>query len=166
MACRIEKLICESVASLEEGASVQRAAELMAERGVGALVVTRSAHVVGLFTERDLLMRVVGPGYEPKRVKLGAVCSRDLISIAHDGSCHEAIRKMHSYRCRRLLVYDDNEFLGLVRLPDVAKAMAEGRSLNNLVLNAFAAVTLMVACGVIAMMVYRLPEMLELIARL
>lgn len=166
MACRIERLICESVASLEEQASVQRAAQVMAERGVGALVVTRDGDLVGLFTERDLLMRVVGPGYEPKRVKVGTVCSRDLVGIAYDGSCQEAIQKMHSSGCRRLLVYDNNEFLGLVRLPDVAKVMAEGRSLNNLILNSFAAVTLMVAFGVIAMMVYRLPEMLELIARL
>lgn len=162
MTCRIEKLICESVVSTDEDVTVQEATELMAGEDVSALVVTHDQQVVGLFTEHDLLRKVVALGKDPAHRTLGEVCTRDLITVPYDSTCQEAIRKMRAHRCRRLLVYDDDDFLGLVKLPDVAHALAEGGSVNNFLLNAIATVTLSLAVGVIAIMVYKLPEMMQL----
>lgn len=162
MSCKIDSLIHEAVASLAEDATVQRAAELMAQRNLGSLVVTRGGEVVGLFTERDLLRRVVGAGRDPNDLVVGDVCTRSLVSIAHDKSCHAAVAKMQAHLCRRLLVYRGQRFIGLVNLTDVAHAMAEKGRGKDLIVNALGAVTLAVAVGVIAMLLFQLPQMLQL----
>ena len=75
MTCRIEHFVRESVASLEEDKTVQEAVELMADHNADSLVVTRKGRVVGLFTERDLVKRVVGPGKQPSALKLKDVAT-------------------------------------------------------------------------------------------
>jgi CBS domain-containing protein len=71
MRCTVESLVSEVVVTLDEQASVQAAAELMAERNLGSLVITRDGRVSGLFSESDLLRRVVGAGRDPAAVTVG-----------------------------------------------------------------------------------------------
>jgi len=96
---------------------------------------------------------------------LGEVCSRDLVSISADSDCHQAVLRMRANGCRRLLVYRGREFTGLVSLTDVAAAMAEQRRGRNLLVNVVGGVTLSVAIGVIVMLAYQLPQMLQLAQR-
>lgn len=162
MACSVADLVHESIVSLEEHANVQQAAALMAQHQVGSLVVTREGRVAGLFTERDLVRRVIGPGKDPNTVILADVCTRNLLSIPYDSKCLAAMAKMQAHRCRRLLVFRGNQFLGLVSLTDLAHAIAGKRRGNDLVVNVFGAITLAVAVGVIAMLLFQLPDMLRL----
>lgn len=165
MACKIDSLVREAVASLDEGASVQQAAELMAERNQGSLVVTREGRVIGLFTERDLLRRVIGPGLQPRDLRLNEVCTHDLVSAPHDSSCRDAIEKMHKNLCRRLLVYRGQRFIGLVSLTDLAHAMASKGGRKDLLVNAVGAITVAVAMFVIALLLFQLPDMLQFAGR-
>lgn len=165
MACLVDKLITRNVVSLDEGATVQEAVEAMALTNLGSVTVTRNGRINGLFTERDLVHRVVSQGLDPKTTPLGAVCSRKLISITHTTGCWEAIHKMRAARCRRLLVYKGKEFLGLVKLHDVAHELAEGRSKQGFLVNAVGGLTLLVALAVIAMLIYQLPNMMSLAQR-
>lgn len=162
MNCRIEHFVRESVASLEEENTVQQAVKLMADQNVGSLVVTRKGKVVGLFTERDLVKRVVAPGKQPGTLMLKDVATTScLITVAHDTSCEEAINKMRSNSCRRLLVYRDDRFMGLVNLPNLAFALAEKGSGRNVLANIFVAVAVVVAVSVIIMLILLLPDMLD-----
>ena len=94
MACTIDSLVHEAVATLDEDATVQQAAELMTRRNVSSLLVTRHGEVIGLFTERDLLRRVIGARRDPGDLCLGDVCTRSLVSISYESSCGQAIEKM------------------------------------------------------------------------
>lgn len=165
MACMIEELIKESVVTMDESASVQQAAELMSAQNTGSLVVTRENRVLGLFTERDLLRRVVSENRDPASTPLSEVCSCDLVSINHDSSCEDAIRKMRAHYCRRLVVYRGDRFAGMLSLPDVASALAEKGHGKDFLVNAFGAVTFAVAIGVIAMLIYQLPDVLQVAGR-
>jgi len=162
MACRIDKLINAPIESLEDSVDVQEAVAFMARRDLGSVVVTRSDRVIGLFTEKDLIKRVVGPGKNPKSVTLGEVCIRDLISVSDDVSCETAIKTMRSNHCRRLFVYQENKFLGLVTLPEIAQTLAEQRSGKNLLVNLAGGVTLLVTLCVIGLWLYQLPDMARL----
>ena len=162
MACRIDRLISD-VVSMEQDASVQQAAELMMTRNVDYLVVMHGGSVVGLFTERDLLRRVVGRGVSPSHVTLGAACTRDLVSISHDSSCLEAVIKMRTRRCRRLVVYRGDQLAGLVNLPELASAVAESGGKRDMLVNILGGITFAVAVGVITMLILQLPEMLQLL---
>lgn len=166
MACSVADLVHESIVSLEEHANVQQAAALMAQHKVGSLVVTSEGRVAGLFTEQDLVRRVVGPGKDPNSVILADVCTRNLLSVPYDSKCLTAMAKMQAHRCRRLLVFRGNQFLGLVSLTDLAHAIAGMRRGNDLVVNVIGAITLAVAVGVIAILLLQLPEMLQLAEQL
>ncbi len=162
MTCSVEGQVQTRLVSLDERVSVQQAAELMTERMVGSLVVTRDDDVVGLFTEQDLLRRVVADGRVPAEVTLGEVCTRDLIAISADTDCLRAIAKMQANHCRRLLVYRGQRFLGVVNLTDLAHALTQKGRGQNFVVNVFGVVTLAVAVAVIAILLFKLPEMMQL----
>ncbi len=165
MTCKIDSLVTERVASLDESCLVQEAAELMARDNLGSLVVTDGGKLSGMFTERDLLRRVVGEARDPRQVRLAEVCTRNLVAIDRQGSCEEAIRLMQSNRCRRLVVNWGDTFFGLVTMRDVAEAMASQGGRKDIVVNVFGAVTLAVALGVIVMLFLQLPDMLQLVER-
>ena len=162
MTCNIEHFVRESVASLEEDGSVQQAVELMADQNVGSLIVTRKGQVVGMFTERDLVRRVVAPGKQPGTLMLKDVATTDcLISVPHDTSCQEAISKMRSNNCRRLLVYRGDHFMGLVSLPNLAFALTEQHSGRNILANVFVGIAVAIVVSVIIMLIFLLPDMLN-----
>lgn len=165
MACRIEKMVRVAVDVLDEMQTVEAAVQHMAERNLGSVVVMRNDQVAGLFTERDLVTRVVGVGKDPSSVLLRDVSSTNLISITHDSTCQEAIRTMHANLCRRLLVYKDGKLLGMVRLPDVANALAVQSAGKDFMVNLFGGVTLVVTLGVIVMLLLQLPNMLDVVDR-
>ena len=162
MKCKIHSLVSESVASMDESRTVQEGVELMAQKNVGSLVITGSDGVAGLFTERDLITRVISQGKDPANLKLSEVCTRDLVSISSESSCQEAIKKMHGHVCRRLVVYRGDRFMGLVNLQTVAKALADKSGRNNLLVNVIGGVTFAAAVGVIALLLYNLPNMMQL----
>lgn len=162
MKCKIDSLVQESVVTVDHSETVQQGVSLMAEKNAGSLVVTAAGEVIGLFTERDLVSRVVGAGKEASTLTLGDVCTRDLVSISSDSSCQDAIRKMNSNACRRLVVYRGSRFLGLINLQDVANALAEKSKGNNLLINCVSGVTLAAAIAMIALLLYNFPKMLQL----
>jgi CBS domain-containing protein len=133
----------------------------MAEHGLGSVLVTDSGKVIGLFTEHDLLTRVVGAGKQPQTVNLGETCSRNLISIPHDSSCKAAIHLMRHNNCRRLLVYHHDNLRGLISISTVAHAMTENQGLKNMLVNLVGGLTLAVVLLVIVMLITVLPDMLQ-----
>ena len=162
MACLIDKLVAGNIASLPGETDVQSAATHMAERDIGSLIVTNDDDVIGLFTERDLLTRVIGAGHDASALKLGEVCTRNLIFLPHDSTCAHAIQLMKSNRCRRLLVYKNGHFKGLVTIQDVANALADHTAGKNLLVNLVGGVTLIVVLAVIGMLISHIPDMMAL----
>jgi signal-transduction protein with cAMP-binding, CBS, and nucleotidyltransferase domain len=166
MACKIDGLIRREIPLLDEGVSVFEGARVMAERNLGSLVVTRGGRVSGIFTESDLLRRVVGVGRRPEDVALGEVCSQSLLTIEYDATCLKAVAKMEAHRCRRLVVYRGGDYLGLVKLADLAHALAQqGRKGKDLLVNALGFATIGAAVGVIALLLLQLPDIMELVGR-
>jgi predicted transcriptional regulator len=159
MGCTIDKLVHTPIESLEQDVDIQAAAEFMAQRDIGSVVVTEAGNVVGLFTEKDLIRRVVGAGRNPREVTLGEVCSRNLIAINDDESCETAIKTMHANHCRRILLYRGETFLGIVTMQAVAQELADHNGRNNTVVNLAGGATLAAALCLIALWIYQLPEM-------
>jgi predicted transcriptional regulator len=162
MTCNVGKLVSEAVASLDSATDVQSAVRYMAQHNLGSLVVTENGNVSGLFTERDLLVRVVGAGKDPNALTLGDVSTRNLISVAYNSSCKNAIRLMRSHKCRRLLIYRKDELKGLVSITDVAHALADHNPAKNLLVNLVGGVTLVVTLMVIGMLISHIPDVLAL----
>lgn len=112
------------VALVDENRTILDAATVMVERFIGSVVVTGSSAIKGIFTERDL-MRAVAQGQDPAQTKLKGVMRVDLVRASPRDSVEDCLDLMRTHRCRHLLVFDRDEFVGIVSLRDLAALMLE-----------------------------------------
>src|SRR5690349_10735327 len=87
------------------------AARYMADHNIGAVTVVDGERVAGLFSERDLMRRVIAVGRDPRQVRVGEVMTTDLIIASPQESYEDAIAKMQAARCRHLPVVEQQQFV-------------------------------------------------------
>jgi len=126
---KISSKIERAVLTIDDNRTVLEAVTLMAEKYVGSIVVTGSSGIRGMFTERDLMMKVVGEKRDPARVKLKDVISIAAVSVPSDETSERCLELMKEHRCRHLLVLDGDEFIGIVSLRDMVALMMEEKEL-------------------------------------
>lgn len=106
-------------------ASVADACKIMGDRHVGSLLVSRKGVVFGIFTERDLLSKVLGKIRDLASVKVGDHASSPLITVAPTTDVKEAARIMAEMKVRRLAVVQDGKPIGVFTAADLAKAVGK-----------------------------------------
>lgn len=117
--------------------TVLEAARLMSDRGVGAVPVLTDDRVVGIFTERDVMSRIVAAGLDPVQTPVSAVMTTNLLT-ADIKEGHEAcVRRMQQARIRHLLILDDGKFAGIVSLRDLQAAELDEKDEALNLLNAY-----------------------------
>jgi len=99
--------------------TVLDAARLMNERGIGGLVVTDSDRLLGIFTERDILRRVVAAGRDPSGTPIRDVMTTPVACCRPETSIQECRSVMTAKRIRHLPVVDDDGLCGIVTSGDV-----------------------------------------------
>ena len=99
-------------------ASVLAAALTMKRHNIGALMVVEGVRLIGIFTERDALFRVLAPGLDPSATALGDVMTRQPQTIHPDEPFLRALRIMHEGRFRHLPVVEYDRPLGMVSVRD------------------------------------------------
>jgi CBS domain-containing protein len=102
--------------------TVAEAAALMADKKIGAVPVVEGDRLVGIFSERDLLVRVVAAGKDPERTAVAAVMTRDIALGAAGDTYQDALRKMKQVGCRHLPVVEGGRLVGMVSLRDLLMA--------------------------------------------
>jgi len=107
------------------GTSVAEAAKRMTERHIGAVLVCEGEAVRGIFTERDMLERVVATDLPPGATLLQEVMTEDPASIASDGTLLEAIFAMRERLTRHLLVTHGDRVDGIVSVRDLLRAVVD-----------------------------------------
>ncbi|MGH8706162.1 MAG: CBS domain-containing protein [Burkholderiales bacterium] len=100
------------------GMSVREAARLMAREKKGALPVVESGRLVGIFTERDALARVLAAGLDADAVKLSEVMTRDPRTVAADRPLNHALHMMFEGGFRHIPVVDGGRVIGVVSARD------------------------------------------------
>ena len=106
--------------SVPASSTVGEAVDLMAEREIGAvLVMNEDQLVAGIFTERDLLMRVVREGRDTKTTPISLVMTRQVCFVTPGTTVESAMALMHMRRHRHLLVIDGPVVYGLVSMRDL-----------------------------------------------
>ncbi len=99
--------------------TVRGAAMAMAERGCGSIVVMEAGRLVGIFTERDILTRVLAVGRDPDATPLGAVMTANPDTIAGDASVCQAVRMMDECGYRHLPVTEAGRLVGILSIRDL-----------------------------------------------
>ena len=117
--------------TIQASASVAEAVEEMGKYDIGALVVsTEDRLLAGIFTERDVMMRVVRAGLDPRRTPLSLVMTRDVHFVTPGTTLEAALALMYVHRHRHLVVMDGPHLHGIVSMRDLAYQLirhGEGR---------------------------------------
>lgn len=106
--------------SVPPAASVLEATTLMNSHGIGSLLVVDGPRLVGIFTERDVLRRVVAACLSPELTRVAEVMTADLVCCTTDASAEEIADVMRRRRIRHIPVIDANEdVIGLISIGDI-----------------------------------------------
>ena len=118
-----DKHIQELVA-VSASAMVSEAVSKMSEKGVGAILIKNSQNTVdGIFTERDLMIRVVNAGRDAKTTTIGTVMSSQVRRVEGWTSIEDAVSMMVVHGYRHLLVEDRGKIKGIISIRDLMASM-------------------------------------------
>lgn len=125
---QIRDLMTSNPTTCDASATVADAAKQMARENVGPIPVVEGDRLVGLVTDRDIVVRVVAEGRDPSSTKLSEIASSDLKTVTPDDDLDVALRAMASAQVRRLPVVEDGRLVGIVAQADVARKGEDNRT--------------------------------------
>jgi CBS domain-containing protein len=117
----VRELMTTDVTSLPADTTLDRAADVMRGQDIGDVVVADGEALVGVVTDRDIVVRAIADGRDPRATTLAEVVSKDLITVGPEDSAADAARLMRDRAVRRVLVVDGNGGLeGILSIGDLA----------------------------------------------
>jgi PAS domain S-box-containing protein len=119
----VSEIMTSNVAVITSSATVKEAAELMASKDISCLVAMEKDTVVGIFTERDLLRRIVALKLNPAHTRLKKVMSSPVVTVSPDCSVLSSRKLLERIGIRRLVVMDDETLCGVITQTDILKAI-------------------------------------------
>ncbi|MEV0615929.1 CBS domain-containing protein [Nonomuraea sp. NPDC050404] len=106
--------------------TLDRAAQMMREFGVGALPVCGpDDRVTGIITDRDIVVKCVAAGHDPARVTAGEL-STGLVWVPSDATVEEALARMEEHQIKRLPVMENGRIVGMITEADLARHLPDG----------------------------------------
>jgi len=120
--------------SISPDETVFDAIELMAEKNIGALLVTQSNRLVGILTERDYTRKVALKGKSSKQTAVKEILSGDIIHVTPDHTVEDCMRLMTENRVRHLPVLESGRIVGVVSIGDLVNWIitAQTSTINQL----------------------------------
>jgi CBS domain-containing protein len=127
MGTKIAEVMTKRPRAVTPQTSVREAARLMEEEDVGSLpVVDEGARLVGIVTDRDVALRVVGRGLDPEETSVDDVASKEVYVLTPDDDLDEALKVMAQAQVRRLpIVVRENELVGMIAQADISHGAKE-----------------------------------------
>jgi CBS domain-containing protein len=115
----------QDMTTFERSTTVRDAANAMAQRRIGAVPVVEDGKLIGIFTERDVITRVVAPGRDPNTTPLGEVMTPTPDTVKSSDSVVHALEMMNTRRYRHLPVVDQGKLIGIVSIRDLYRSVKE-----------------------------------------
>ena len=116
----------DEVVTIGPEATVAAAVHLMNEKNIGAVVVLEGESVVGIFTERDVLRRVIDGGMNAETTALREVMTKQLVFVRPSTTVEEALVIIKAKNCRHLPVMDEERLIGMLSLRDLTNWIVDG----------------------------------------
>jgi CBS domain-containing protein len=121
MGMNVNDVMTRDVRACEPSATVREAAALMAREDIGPVPVVEDGRLVGIVTDRDLVIRVLAEGRDPDHSTVGEIASKDLVTVSPDDELEDAMRLLAENQVRRLPVLDGDRLVGIVAQADIAR---------------------------------------------
>jgi CBS domain-containing protein len=131
MSILVRHAMTESPKTASPTMNAADAAGLMKQFDVGVIPVADGDELVGLVTDRDLVLRVLAERQDPMSVQLGDIVTRSPVTVSPDTKLSEARDLMAEHRIRRLPVTKNGKLVGILALGDVALADRSERAVGE-----------------------------------
>jgi CBS domain-containing protein len=131
---KVKDLMAKGVLTIDKDRTVVEAAELMAQKGVGDIIVLDGEIPRGIATERDFVRRVIAKR-KASDIKISDIMSSPLITIGPEATISVAARRMINNRIRRLPVMKHHKLVGIIAVSDFAKHVSK-KTLTESILEA------------------------------
>lgn len=132
---RVREVMTPAPATIDAQASAVEAARLMASQDVGSLPVVDSGNLVGMVTDRDLVLHILAKDVDPHQTTVATVCSENPVVVGPEDSLDDALQRMAREKVRRLPVVEEERLVGIVAQADVSRAAepaATGRMVEEI----------------------------------
>ena len=120
MARTVNEVMTTDPRTVELGDTLTEAARVLTEADIGAVLAIDEGRVVGILTDRDIVVRAIADGRDPGSTNVGDVCSSDVVTLTPDQSLDDAVRLMREHDVRRVPVVQDGRPAGILSLGDLA----------------------------------------------
>jgi CBS domain-containing protein len=115
----------ETPTTCETSSTVADVAQVMRTEDVGPVPIVDGDRLVGIVTDRDIVLRVVAEGRDASSTTVGDIVSGDLVTVSPDAGLDEALQLMGQHQVRRIPVTEGDRLVGIVAQADVARVADE-----------------------------------------
>jgi CBS domain-containing protein len=119
---QVRDVMTSNPTTCEPTATLVDAAKVMAREDVGPVPIVESGKLVGLVTDRDIIIRAVAEGRDVTSTSVRDVASKDLVTVTADEDLDRALQLMADNQVRRIPVVEGDRVVGIVSQADVARA--------------------------------------------
>jgi len=130
---KIRKLMVENVIGVPSNASVHEAVRLMNKNKIGCLLVVDSEKISGIFTERDVLERIVEKGRNPRETEVSEIMTKHVVVGDPNMELVDATKLMFEKKVKKLPLVEDDRLVGLVTLTDIARVTSVDKETMELI---------------------------------
>jgi CBS domain-containing protein len=121
MGTSIKEVMTRDVRACEPNATVAEAATVMAGEDVGPVPLVEDGRLVGIVTDRDIVVRVVAEGRDPNATTVREIASTELVTVSPDDDLDDALNLLAERQVRRLPVVEGDRLVGIVAQADIAR---------------------------------------------
>ena len=114
-----------SVYCVDVAETVAKAVGLMNRERIGSVMVIKNGQYVGIFTERDVLNRVISAKLNPEKTRVEKVMTSDFVSVQENSTLRETMHIMTKKRVRHLPVFEEEKLVGMISIGDVTRKLLE-----------------------------------------
>ncbi len=134
---RVRDVMTPNPASVSEKDSIKRVAEIMKREDAGVVPVVDGRKVIGIITDRDIVVRLIAEGKDPSDAKVNDAMSKQVRAVKEDTPINEVLQLMSREQIRRVPVTNNNnELIGIVSIGDIASDSKEtvkvGRTVEDI----------------------------------
>jgi CBS domain-containing protein len=132
MAQTVNEVMTHDPRTVEPGAPLTDVAKEMDQADAGAVIVAEDGRFKGIVTDRDIVVRAIAAGKDPKSTTAGDIATTGAQTLTADASVDDAIRLMRDHAIRRIPVLEGDRAIGIISLGDLAVAGGGEQALDDI----------------------------------
>lgn len=117
---KVRDLMSQNVQWVDPNQSLEEVAKILSSSNIGSVPICHDNQVLGMVTDRDILVRAIANGKDPKTTKVNEIMTKEVLSVSPDTDIHQASDLMAEKQIRRLPVIENNQLVGYLAIGDIA----------------------------------------------